>query len=174
METQILRWVFRTSYNHKLKWPWSHYMWVPYRYTWNTFKSWSHQLSTLWLLGSSKLFWLNVFLLPSRLTPPSPSGMRASELFPWDIYVSVKVIIYFFWYIVRVDIIKSFPGGSNSKESTCNEGDQGLIPGLGRSSGGGNGKPFQYSCLENSMDKGACQAIVHGVANSQTSLNNWH
>ena len=42
-----------------------------------------------------------------------------------------------------------FPGGSNSKESTCNEGDLGLIPGLGRSSGGGHGNPLQYSCLEN-------------------------
>ena len=73
-----------------------------------------------------------------------------------------------FWHIVRVDITKGFPGGSNSKESACNEGDQGLIPGLGRSSGGENGKPFQYSCLENSMDRGACQAIVHGVAKSQT------
>jgi len=168
METQKLRWVFRPSYNHKLKWPWSHYTWVPYRYTWNTFKSWSHQLSTLWLLGSSKLFWLNIFLLPSRLTPLSPSGMRASELFPWDIYVTIKVIIYFFRHIVWVDIIKYFPGGSNSKESACNEGDQGLIPGLGRSSGGENGKPFQYSCLENSMDREAFQAIVHGVAKSQT------
>ena len=48
-----------------------------------------------------------------------------------------------------------FPGGSESKESACNAGDLGLISGLGRSPGEGNGYPLQYSCLENSMDKGA-------------------
>ena len=44
------------------------------------------------------------------------------------------------------------PGGSDGKDSACNAGDPSLIPGLGRSSGGGNGNPLQYSCLENSMD----------------------
>ena len=48
-------------------------------------------------------------------------------------------------------IIKCFPGGSDSKESVCNTGDLGLIPGLGRSPGGGHGNPLQYSCLENSL-----------------------
>ena len=48
-----------------------------------------------------------------------------------------------------------FPGGSDGKASACNVGDMGLIPGLGRSPGGGNGNPLQYSCLENSMDRGA-------------------
>ena len=47
------------------------------------------------------------------------------------------------------------PGGSDSKVSVCNAGDPGLIPGLGRSPGDGNGIPLQYSCLENSMDRGA-------------------
>ena len=46
-------------------------------------------------------------------------------------------------------------GGSDGKESACNAGDLGLIPGLGRSPGEGNGNPFQYSCLKNSMDRGA-------------------
>ena len=46
-----------------------------------------------------------------------------------------------------------FPGGSEGKESTCNAGDSGSIPGLGRSAGEGNGNPFQYSCLENPMDR---------------------
>ena len=45
-----------------------------------------------------------------------------------------------------------FPCSSNGKESACNAGVQGLIPGLGISSGEGNGNPLQYSCLENSMD----------------------
>ena len=46
-----------------------------------------------------------------------------------------------------------FPGGSNSKESACNTGDLGSSPGSGRSPGGRNGNPLQYSCLENSMDR---------------------
>ena len=61
-----------------------------------------------------------------------------------------------------------FPGGSDSKESNCNAGDLGLIPGLGRSPGEGNDYPVQYSGLENSMDRRDWQATVHGVAKSQT------
>ena len=61
-----------------------------------------------------------------------------------------------------------FPGGSDGKELACNAGDVGSIPGLGRSPGGGNGCPLQYSCLEESMDRGAWWATVHGVAKSQT------
>ena len=61
-----------------------------------------------------------------------------------------------------------FPGGSDGKESACNAGDSGLIPGLGSSPGEGNGSALQYSCLENSVDRGAWQAIVQGVAKSWT------
>ena len=57
-----------------------------------------------------------------------------------------------------------FPGGSDGKESACNGGDPSSIPGLRRSPGGGHGNPLQYSCLENPMDRGAWQAVVHGVA----------
>ena len=60
-------------------------------------------------------------------------------------------------------------GGSNGKASAYSAGDRGPIPGLGRSSGEGNGTPLQYSCLENPMD-GAWWATVHGVAKSQTRL----
>ena len=63
---------------------------------------------------------------------------------------------------------KGFPGASNSKESACNVGDPGLIPGYGRSPGEGNGNPLQYSFLENSMDRGAWQATVHRVSKSWT------
>ena len=56
----------------------------------------------------------------------------------------------------------------SSKESVCNAGDSGLIPGLGRSPGKGNDNPLQYSCLENPMDRGAWWATVHGVAQSHT------
>ena len=55
-----------------------------------------------------------------------------------------------------------FPGGSDSKESACNAGDMVSIPGSGRSPAEGNGNPLQYACLENSMDRGAWWAAVHG------------
>ena len=58
----------------------------------------------------------------------------------------------------------SVPAGSDGKESACNAGDPGLIPGTGRSPGEGNGNPLQYSCPENPMGRGAWWATVHGVA----------
>ena len=61
---------------------------------------------------------------------------------------------------------KSFPGGSGDKETACNAGDLGSIPGLGRYPGEGNGNPLQYSCLGNPMDRGAWWAAVHGTAKS--------
>ena len=64
-----------------------------------------------------------------------------------------------------------FPCGSDGKESPCNAGDPGLIPGSGRFGGEGNGYPLQYPCLENSMDRETWWAIVHGVAKSQTRLS---
>ena len=65
-----------------------------------------------------------------------------------------------------------FAGVSDSKESTCNTGDLGLIPGLGRSPGGGYGKALQCSCLENPMDIGGWWARDHGVEKSWTRLSN--
>ena len=63
------------------------------------------------------------------------------------------------WFIVifrsTISFYRGFPGGSDGKASACNAGDPGSIPGLGRSPGEGNGDPLQYSCLENSMDRGA-------------------
>ena len=61
-----------------------------------------------------------------------------------------------------------FPGGSDGKASVYNVGNPGSIAGSGRSPGEGSGDPFQYSCLENPMDRGAWQATVHGVAKSWT------
>ena len=57
-----------------------------------------------------------------------------------------------------------FPGGSDSKESVCNAGNQGSIPGLGRSPVEGNDNPLQYPCLGNSMDRRTWRATVHGVS----------
>ena len=66
---------------------------------------------------------------------------------------------------------RGFPHSSVSKESACNAGDLGLIPGLGRSPGEGNGNPLQYSCLENPMGRRAWWATVHGVTKSRTQLS---
>ena len=61
-----------------------------------------------------------------------------------------------------------FSDGSDSKESSCNVGDLGSIPGLGRSPGEGNGNSHQYFCLENVVDRGVCQATDPGVEKNQT------
>ena len=63
---------------------------------------------------------------------------------------------------------RGLPWWLSGKESACNAGDLGLIPGLGRYPGEGRGNPLQYSCLRNPMDRGAWWAAVHGVTKSQT------
>jgi len=86
-------------------------------------------------------------------------------------YILLEItLVYFFFFLIW----QSFPGGSYSKESACSVEDPGSIPGSERCSGEGNGYSLQYSCLENSMDRGACQAVVHGVTRSQTWLHNFH
>ena len=67
----------------------------------------------------------------------------------------------------------TIPGGSEDKVSARNVGDLGLIPGLGRSPGEGNGNPLQYSCLENPMNGEALWATVHGVSKSWTQLSDF-
>ena len=79
---------------------------------------------------------------------------------------TILVVIYFL-------LPMCFPCGSDGKESACNVGDPGSIPGSGRSPGEGNGDPLQCSDLENSMDRGAWWATVHGVAKSQTLLRDY-
>ena len=66
-----------------------------------------------------------------------------------------------------------FPSGSDGKETACNVGDLGLIPGSGISPGEGNDNPLQYPCLENPMVRGTWQSTVHGIAKSQTWLSNF-
>ena len=73
------------------------------------------------------------------------------------------MFIYIYTFI-HVYIHMCFSGGGSGKEYTCNAGDLGLIPGLGRSPEEGNGNPFQNSYQENSMDRGVWWATVHGVA----------
>ena len=74
-------------------------------------------------------------------------------------------------------INRGFPGSSAGKESACNAGDPGLIPESGGSTGEGTGYPLQYSCLDNSMDRGTWQATVHGVlkeVNITEQLSTYH
>ena len=78
------------------------------------------------------------------------------------------VVNHSFIYELKYAFINfpGFTGGSVVKNLPANTGNAGLIPGLGRSHGYGNGNPFQYSCLGNPMDRGAWQATIHEVAKS--------
>ena len=73
--------------------------------------------------------------------------------------------------VTHSSICYGFPGGSDSKESACNAGDLGSIPGLERFPGEGNGNPLHCSCLENPMDRGAWWGAAHGFTKSQTQLS---
>ena len=86
------------------------------------------------------------------------------------------VFLYFLldFYFQSINVLTShlheffIIGSSDGNESACHAREGGLIPGLGRSPGGGHGNPLQYSCLENSVDRGVWQATVHQVAKAQT------
>ena len=75
---------------------------------------------------------------------------------------------------MKYTLFLGFPGGSVVKNLSADAGDAGSIPGLARSPGEGNGSPLHYSCPENSMDRGAWWAAVHGVTKSQIRLNEFH
>ena len=83
-----------------------------------------------------------------------------------------KCFIQLQYWVITIHLLQqlAFPYGSDSEESACNAGDQSLIPRLGRSPGGGNGNSLQYSCLENSMDRGAWRAAAMG---SQRLRHGW-
>ena len=88
--------------------------------------------------------------------------------------ISSRVVIYNMMTTVTMIVLYiGFPGGSDGKESACNVGDLGSIPGSGRFPGEGNGNPLQHSCLENSMGRGAFQVTVHGIAKSQTPVSDF-
>ena len=93
----------------------------------------------------------------------NPPAMQETQFDPWVGQIS--------WRRDRppTPVFLGLPGGLAGKESTCNVGDLGSIPGLGRSSGEGDGYPLQYSGLENSID-----SIVHGVAESRTQMSKQH
>ena len=80
--------------------------------------------------------------------------------------VGLYILIFLPWDCSELYCLGGPICGSDSKESACNAGDRGSIPGSGRSPAEENGYPLQYFCLENSMDRGAWWAIVHGMAKS--------
>ena len=84
----------------------------------------------------------------------------------WPLYIPARMGSSF--YLSRLPTLYRFdvPGGSDGKESACNAGDPGLIPGSGRGPGEGYGNPLQYSCLENSMGRVAWQATVCAFSQS--------
>ena len=88
--------------------------------------------------------------------------INISTFSPWCSATS-RIILFFFFFELCSLIVGGFLCGSVGKESACNAGDLGSIPGLGRSPGEGNGNPLHYSCLGNPMDRGAWWATVHGV-----------
>ena len=122
-----------------------------------------------WLLSLTHCIWsIACLLIPNPscfLVPPDLFCFVSTSIFIWQETPGVS------WSRVRLStpIFLGFLCGSADKESACNAGDLGSIPGLGRSSGEGKCYPLQYSGLENSMD-----CIVHGVTKSQTQLNNFH
>ena len=97
-----------------------------------------------------------------------------SWLLPQDEFPSPNLMSLFVFYIFPTSFWKGFPGGLEVKESASNVGDPGSVPGLGRSPGEENGNPLQYSCLKNSMDGEAWQAVVHGVTKSWTWLRDFN
>ena len=95
----------------------------------------------------------------------------------YKIKSSMYLLIFFKWtclYTEKCLLIVGFPRGLGGKESACNAGDLRSTSGSGRSSGEGNDNPFQDSCLENSTDRGAWKATVHGVTKSCTRLSDYH
>ena len=81
------------------------------------------------------------------------------------LYIYIMCLYIHMWASLVAQTVNNLP---------ANAGDLNLIPGSGRSSGEGNGYSLQSSCLENSMDRGAWWATVHGIAKSQTRLSDWH
>ena len=92
----------------------------------------------------------------------------------YNVLIIIYTILLTFQFLSYINIFlnqEGFPGDSDGKESAYSAGDSGSNPGSGKSPGEGNGNPLQSSCLENSMDREAWWATVHGVAKSQTRLS---
>ena len=143
-----------------------------------------HQLNRMWAVGRGKtrkrLKWLS-----THTHPRTQSCVWLDDQFLSERHCPAHRLSWGIWSLKQSTLVspgglgwsgradvwvqEAFPCGSAGKVSACHAGDLGLIPGLGRSAGKGKDYPLQYSGLENSMD-----SMVHGVAKSQTQLNNFH
>ena len=103
-----------------------------------------------------------MFLLPSNQP-------RIQEKITTNTVIVARAVVYLLFVFIHTFVNPvRLPWWLSGKESACSAGDLGSIPGLGISPGGGHGNPLQYSCLENSMDRGSWWTIVHRVTQSQT------
>ena len=101
-------------------------------------------------------------------SPASSQGREHEESFPLYTPIVCQTLSFGLYGCYFIVTQRSFPGGSECKESACNAEDPVPIPVLGRSPGEGNGNPLQYSFLEESIDRGAWWATLHGVVKSCT------
>ena len=110
---------------------------------------------------------------PTDCGPPGSSvhGIFQARVLEWGAIVFSVMCAYYVSKGGKYATMKGFPGGSDGKGSACNAGDLGSISGLGRFPGEEHSNPLQYSCLENSMGRGAWWATVHGVKKSWTQLS---
>ena len=114
--------------------------------------------------------WTIPTLKKKEILPVHNNTMKLRDVMLNEISQSQKITIWLmaWFHLYKVSkIVKGFPCAPDDKESACNMGDLGSIPGLGRTPGEGNGYPLQYSCLENSMDRETWEAwCLHGWATS--------
>ena len=125
------------------------------------FKMWSENISRRATNSYKELSWAPTTALPNQSFQGEP-GKHPSEIA--RLGYSLNRLKFGSHHP------KTFPGGSDGKESVCNTGDPGLIPGSRRTLGEGNSNPLQYSCLETPMDRGAWQATIRGVIKSRAWL----
>ena len=135
-------------------------------HSWCTYMWWMTHVCDEWCIHHYDII-QSIFTVLKILCSTYSSGLPA----PTTDLFTVSIIFPFPWCHIVVII---FPGGSGGKESACNAGDPGSVPGLGKSSREGNDNLLQYSCQENSRDRGAWWATVHGVTKSQTRPSDWH
>ena len=160
---------------------------------WLVFFEYCFSVSALWCPLATPTILLG-FLLPSaeRSYPASEASGSFSLLSAIRVVSSIYLRFLIFlpailipacnssspaflmiYFVYKLKKQKGFSGGAEVKASACNVGDLGSIPGLGRSPGGGNGNPLQYSCLENPMDGGAWWTTVHRLQRVGHDWETW-